>query len=416
MERESQLFFRTWALAIIVLVAVVIAVNAIMDPYLLLNAPRTGGINARKPVEFKDERLIKAYDVLRTAPRTLLLGTSTFDIGLDARDPMWPEHDRPAYNLGFIGGCNPYISYRYLQHVVSQHRLSLVVLGLDFEFFLKGRWPSQCMDPEAESRLVMTRDGSVNANRSWQHMLDLFQATVSLDALSESAATFLGNVNGELPDFVSGNIPETLPKMFGAPMGAYPTAARDLFHLRDYFGYRNEEVDESIMAEERTILDLCESRGISVILIINPVHADMLEILDRLGYWHAFEGWKRELVALTARYPDAEGRSRIPLWDFSGYDSYSTEAMPPDGHAMHWFWNTDHYTHALGDVIIKRILGTGRADFGVLLTPETLEPHLSDIREKQRLYREYRPADVRRVRELYDAVASNAAQIVAKGP
>jgi hypothetical protein len=90
------------------------------------------------------------------------------------------------------------------------------------------------------------------------------------------------------------------------------------------------------------------------------------------------------------------------LWDFSDYDSYSTEIVSQDGPVLHWFSEPRHYTRALGDAIVRRILGAGDARFGALLTPENIEAHLADIRERRRLYHEQHPADVRRVANLYD--------------
>jgi hypothetical protein len=186
---------------------------------------------------------------------------------------------------------------------------------------------------------------------------------------------------------------------------------RDLRVIRRY---RGKKINPLVIADVRAILDLCESHGTRVILFINPTHADRLEILDLLGYWQTFEGWKRQLVALTAQYASPNRRSRIRLWDFSAFDSYSTETVPADGHLLHWFWDDSHYTRALGDAIVRRIFGTGDAQFGVLLSPESLEEHLKAVREQERRYRDHHPADVRRVRDLYDLVADLPSQGVAR--
>jgi hypothetical protein len=176
MDKQSQHFLRIWVFAWIVLAALVAVFDVIIDPYLLFNAPRIAGFNARKPAVMTQERLMKAYDVLRAAPNTLILGTSMVDRGLDAQHPAWPAPDRPFYNLA-LAGSGPYSSYRYLQHVMSQRHLALVVLGLDFEFFLTVP-DYQPATPEFESRLAVTRDGSANAGQRWQHLHDLLQGSM----------------------------------------------------------------------------------------------------------------------------------------------------------------------------------------------------------------------------------------------
>jgi hypothetical protein len=385
--------------ACMVLAMLAALLNAIVNPYLLFDVPRIAGFNARKPAVDTQERLMKTYDVLRAAPNTLILGSSMVDLGLDAQHPAWPPHDRPVYN-GALAGGGPYSSYRYLQHVMSRRHVALVMLGLDFQFFLTV--PDYTpVTPEFESRLAVRRDGSINVGQRWQHLHDLFQGTISLDALTDSVATLAANLNGESSDLAAGNWDSVSHRRLTAAMGSFPlVVGQELFNIRRFSG---KQINPLVMADVRAILDLCESHGTRVILFINPTHAEGLEILDLLGYWPMFEGWKRELVTLAARYPAADGHSRITLWDFSGYDSYSTEAVPMDRHAMHLFWDCIHYTRTLGDAIVTRMFGAGDGQFGVLLTPETLESRLTAIREQQRLYRERHPAAVRRVQNLYDS-------------
>jgi hypothetical protein len=52
---------------------------------------------------------------------------------------------------------------------------------------------------------------------------------------------------------------------------------------------------------------------------------------------------------------------------------------------MQWYWESVHYKAALGDRILAVVLDhpTGTAppaDFGVALTPDTLERHLAHLR------------------------------------
>ena len=47
-------------------------------------------------------------------------------------------------------------------------------------------------------------------------------------------------------------------------------------------------------------------------------YAEYLILLDAVGLWRQFETWKHDLDALAR----IEG---VPLWDFTGFDRYSTE-------------------------------------------------------------------------------------------
>jgi hypothetical protein len=94
------------------------------------------------------------------------------------------------------------------------------------------------------------------------------------------------------------------------------------------------------------------------------------------------------------------------VWDFSGYNSYSTETAAVNRRAMRFFMESSHYTKTLGAVVVRRMFGGPDASFGALLNPRSIERHLAAIREQRRLYREHREADVRRVRDAYALVAS----------
>jgi hypothetical protein len=78
---------------------------------------------------------------------------------------------RPVYNLG-LAGADPYTSYRYLQHVLSQRAVTVVVLGLDFEYFLTGKKRDPSAPMGFEAYLNVDRDGQASPMRSWQTLRD----------------------------------------------------------------------------------------------------------------------------------------------------------------------------------------------------------------------------------------------------
>ena len=262
---------------------------------------------------------------------------------------------------------------------------------MDFEYFLTIAEASHPENPEFEARFAVTRNGAANPDQSKEHIRDLRNAIFSLDGMTDSAITLAAN-------FGAMSISPAIER--GPSKGSYPIVA--LVDIMTIKSWRNKEINQFAMADMQAILDLCESRGTDVILMINPTHVDQLELLDLMGYWQKFEDWKRRLTELAAKYPRMNGGSGIPLWDFTGYDSYSTEAVLPARHIMHWFWDPRHYTKALGNIVIRRIFDRGDEEFGALVSAENIESHLIAIREQQRRYRESHQADVQRVRNLYD--------------
>lgn len=399
MDTPAPRFIRYWLLVSLLLAALVAGFNALVDPYLLIHAPRIRGFNDRKPSVETEERLMKAYEVTRAVPQALILGTSRVDLGLDTRHPVWPANARPAYNLG-IAAASPYTSFRYLQHVSATDKLQLVVLGLDFEYFLDASEAERSGSAAYEARLAVKPDGSANRTLSLEHARDLFRGTLSLDALLDSLRTISANLDPDSANlFPTGDLSEAGLRSDAAQFGSWSLfAQRDLRNIRFYYGKtRNDQA----LADIEHIIQLCRSRGTRLVMFINPVHADMLETFDLLGLWSDYETWKRELVSMVAHEPGPN----IELWDFSGYDAYSTESVPTDRNTvLHWFWEPSHYTKALGDKILERIFGHGASDYGVLLTPATIDSRLVEVRRARQAYRDSHLRDVRRVREIFASV------------
>ncbi len=411
MSADARHFARSWLITSVLIAAAVASINAAVDPYLLFNMPRLAGFNDKKPSVESQERLMKAYEVVRAAPNGLILGTSRVAIGLDTAHAAWPAKARPVYNLG-VAGADPFTSYRYLQHVLAHRDVTVVVLGLDFEYFLVGKKRDRSAPLAFESYLSVDRDGRWDPNRRWYHLRDLAESTLSLEALADSLATLKASRRGETLDVSpSGSLSEAGFRRETAELGAAPLfAQRNLYNIRTYRGRTFPQdgagqADAPGLADLRAIIALCRARGIQLELFAQPMHADLLETLDLLGAWPAYEAWKRELVEVSRG--GAPGAA-VRVWDFGGYDQYSTETLPESsdrGARLRWFWEPSHYTKALGSLILTRIFGGRDMSYGVVLTAETIEARLADVRARRAAYHASRPEAVRRVQAAFDSAS-----------
>src|SRR5258705_4944852 len=411
MSGDARHFARSWLITSVLIAAAVASINAAVDPYLLFNMPRLAGFNDKKPSVESQERLMKAYEVVRAAPNGLILGTSRVAIGLDTAHAAWPAKARPVYNLG-VAGADPFTSYRYLQHVLAHRDVTVVVLGLDFEYFLVGKKRDRSAPLAFESYLSVDRDGRWDPNRRWYHLRDLAEPTLTLEALADSLATAKASRRGETLDVSpSGSLSEAGFRRETAELGAAPLfAQRNLYNIRTYRGRTFPQdgagqADAPGLADLRAIIALCRARGIQLELFAQPMHADLLETLDLLGAWPAYEAWKRELVEVSRG--GAPGAA-VRVWDFGGYDQYSTETLPESsdrGARLRWFLEPSHYTKALGSLILTRIFGGREMSYGGVLTAETIEARLADVRARRAAYHASRPEAVRPVPDGFDSAS-----------
>ena len=374
MESQSRHFVLMFFSAVPLLSLVICLLNILVDPYSLF-ASRNWlyTVNSRAAgISTVNERMTKSYDVLRKAPNSLILGTSSVDVGLDARSPAWPRATMPVYNLG-IFSIDLHGMYQYLRHVIRAQPISLVVIGVDFDQFL-GRW----VHPLAEKDQIRLDRPPVGV---WPQ--DFLRGSLSFDALADSINAVANEAIGEHPKYLAGNRPEDDFWLFKRREG--PAGFFWITDIRNISVAALKPVSLSQIDDLHAIVELCRVNDIRAIIVINPIHVNLLETYSRLGYWQAFENWKRELVSMTMPLGDERRPPvNIELWDFSEYDQYSTTDLPQ---ATDWFWDSNHYTRRLGDLMLRRIFTSGDPEFGVRLSPDTIEQHLQMTRERQLQYR-----------------------------
>jgi hypothetical protein len=394
MELHPRQFLRTWLVSAVTMLLFVGAYDAVIDPYMLIAMPRVPRVNSLKTAVDTQQHLIKSYDVLRAVPHTLVLGSSQVALGMDAQYSASLAHAIPGYNLGIAHG-GVYEAYRYLQHVTSSVDVRLVVLGIEFRDFLG---PQDQRHPEFESRLAVRSDGSRNPTIILQHTRDIAWSLFSLQAFSDSLLTVERNLTGNSSYFTAGYWDYRGFRPGGEWFGSAPFfVGVDLSFAREF---PRAKVDPQVMRDMANILNLCQSRGVRLIIVLNPSYADELEMLHLTRQWNVFEDWKRNLVSLVAGYTAPS--NRVEIWDFCDYSTYVTEAVPEKSQPMRWFLNPVHYSRELGNLMLERIFGRNDSPFGVLLTPENLNAHLAEIRAERLRYLAGNTPDVKRVQNAFN--------------
>jgi hypothetical protein len=165
----------------------------------------------------------------------------------------------------------------------------------------------------------------------------------------------------------------------------------------------------------KDMIRFARQAGIDLRLFIDPVHARMLLAMQYVGLWPLYEEWKRRIVQILAEESRESGKPAFSLWDFSGFNTVTTETVPPAGDLktlVKWFWEPAHYKKETGDLILDRVLRyEARArlipdDFGILLTRENLDNVLMTDSVKGKAYVQREPADATLVRSVVnDATA-----------
>jgi hypothetical protein len=400
----------------LLLLGSVAAFNAVIDPYGMYRLLEIRGFNLHKPAIYHRVRLFKAYDIRRIKPSAIVLGTSRSHVGIRMSYEGWDATAAPRYNLAFDGATTKEM-YFYLKHTYAIHPLKQVVLGLD-TYHPTGA-PSGSR-PDFDPKLLCE-------TRSLTSLLTMrledLKLLISIDTLRASITT-LKSQDGGQPEWFAADgqrlgeifFRQTEEKFQKCPRtyfeeidklevgfkleGRYPATKKSVHQA---LTPPQETKDETSLGYIRRIIEFCRAKHIDLRIFITPEHAHQMEISAVLGEWPSIEKAKRNLVDLlsddAAKHP---GEPQIPLYDFSGYNSVTTEELPKPGSRteMKYYWDSSHFKEIVGDFVLSRLFGVSSlkhsvpADFGIQLTADTVDSALARIRSEQITYRKHHPQDV----------------------
>ncbi|MCF6337465.1 MAG: hypothetical protein L3J84_05875 [Gammaproteobacteria bacterium] len=388
--------------------------NYLVDPYGLFGTSRIAGFNEKKPTANTRVRVVKPYQVTRVQPHALIIGNSRPEMGLDPDHECWPVEKRPVYSLT-TPGASVYMQMRQTQHALASTPANLIIVGVDFLDFLVT--PENHADPyqwppavrEFEHRLSVTTTGQDNDTYWRQSIRDYVTTVFSLDTLEDSLQTIAsqGNINAS----------NQTERGFN-PARDY----LDIIHSEGQavlFRQKNDQVISTLLGKNwsiyhagtrwsrdfealKQLMETSKKHDAELILFINPYHAQYLESIRQTGKWSLFEQWKRELVKLADNY------TNNAIWDFSGYNAYTTEAESVDKttNVMDWFWEPAHYRKELGDLMLNRMLGnycpkeTVKPEFGSLISVANIELHLTRQRAAAQTYVANNPLVITKIQKL----------------
>ncbi len=391
-------YMAIWAITLAAMLGAVVALCAAVDPYNVIGTPGIPGLTAQKPAAVHWARLSKAYLIQRQHPVTLILGSSSADVGFNPQSPAWPRSARPVFNLA-IDGAGPEIFVRYLQHALATTSPQRIIVAINFIESLNlppRRVTAASAQPfDFESRMRVLPSGAANPAYASAHAADLVFATLSFTALSDSLFSLLHQHDTSAAfETASGWNDGGELRRWAREDGFFRLVIdKDREKIAQYKTWRSHkslQIDQVLR-----LVRLARAHGAAVTLVITPNYVDTMEALRQLGLDTDYDAWKSAIVT-------AGTAAGATIWDFSGYSPYTTEPLPPPGdrtHRLRWVWEPVHFQSALGDVMIARIAGAP-GDFGTILTPANLASQIAIYHEGQARWIAQHINDIARISAL----------------
>ena len=343
--------------------------NAAVDPLNLFQRDAPSWLGCAPGFRI-DEPYALGLAVKSRRPEVILTGTSRVRGGQEAGDPALSAAGAHAFNFGLAAASMSTIE-RHVGFATDEYAPAALVVGLSLGSFLPP-FPGSDTATEPVTRLRAWVRNLLSSTATEKSIASVVDVRRCRDAARSPAG------DGPL-----------LPKWPGEPGRAqavhavdatfavrYATAAGEI--RRDK---RKTGLEDRQLAAFSTLLARECARGTRVLLFFEPSHVRLLEMIRAAGLWNDYEALKRHVTAAVAQARQAG--CAADLTDFTGYDRYTSESL--DRTEVTYFWESSHYTHALGRVITRRLVGAEEPgdDFGRRLTPEMLEAHLARLRAQR---------------------------------
>lgn len=388
--------------AALVLLAAAVGFNAVIDPLGMY----VSGVH--KPAIYHRVRLLKAYEVRRVKPESIVLGTSRVHLGISPDHPGWSSRYRRRYNLAFDGATTKEM-YAYLKHADAAGNLRHVMLGLD-TYHLNASPAS--LRPDFDSSILMDERRLLNPPRMLLTDLKL----LSSYSTTRESILLLGTDHRQRSWYAPNG------QRLGEVYFRRPTENFVVCGPRCYFdeidrlevtfklgwkvpqkrlpniqsGPPREPDPVTSLGYIEKIIDYCRANDIDLAVFLTPSHVHQLELDAATGNWWSVENGKRRIVELLARDTrEHVNEAPIALYDFANYNRITTERLPPRGSRdeMRYYWDSSHFKAVVGDRVLDRLLQTGAQaqgpadDFGIELGPENIDDVITRLRRGQQEYR-----------------------------
>ena len=341
--------------------------NVAIDPFGVMDTPMVKGVNQSKPETVYNTRLYKAIDLTRQNAKTIFLGASRVEEGLNPEHPALAAY-QPVYNLA-MPAASFYEQRRYLEHALAtQKNLEVVILGIDLWLLSHRRRTRSGFQEARLGKNSLRFSEALKINLSW-------------DTFDKSW--------------------ETLEKNLRAPESIYyySNGVRDVDYLKNIeftswlpsiVNNPKDFISPVALKNFKKIRDICKNNGLKLKAFITPPHVTQFEAIYMAGGEKVvIEQGKREIVKI------------LPVWDFSGYNSITTE---PINSEMTKYRDSSHHTMKVGDLILNRILQYREQetppDFGIWITPDNIEEHLIKIRADREVWRKENPDTVKMLEDF----------------
>lgn len=336
-----------------------------------------------------DDRLAFSLSMDAYRPETLIAGNSRVKHGFSLEDASTRERLGKILSIGLPGADFVEVD-RHIRQIVKNDTVINLMLGLDFSQFIRNR--AADVYDRRSSRLDMRNVIPEKANKLMAALWSksAFGALVNV-VLRQPDTTLHGGATTQIMDLRLDDIGHRqLTKTVETRIASL------------YTEFDSESYVDKLELFDQFLGRVCGGH-INIKIFISPVHLRQLLLIREAGYLDLFFNWKTRIADIVGKF-QKQGCGPT-LIDFSQVSSYTSEPFPEAGdlqHKMQWYWESSHYKHALGQLIVDRLWNSGdsQEDFGSELNADNSGSLQKTEREKLHAIVREHPELMKEIRSL----------------
>lgn len=385
-DMTYQQYFKRFIAGAPLIALLLVSLNILIDPLDIFRVIKIKNLNLYKTAYSSYARLAKPMQIEMLQPNRLALGSSRVFLGIPMDQDSWSAGT--GYNAGMNGATIKTVADLF-EHAAEVSDVEDVLISTDLFMFNVNQlydYPNKLAHDGESGKEKIIRAASLFGEA-------LFSPDISMAALetmrkqSEKHNKFLAtgqtNPEYERQKSLRDGYTSRFMQFEDSLVRIAWSRCRD-----NQFPFAKD--GKSSFDELDRILRIASKKKIRVRLFISPIHARSFEVMDAAGFWDEFEQMKVQLVAHAENAQKLDPALDIQVWDFSGYNSITSEAIPEDPtQAMSWYYDSSHFTDMVGRMILDNIyLATPQQKIGSRITTGNIDSHLQKIRNEQQNYRQ----------------------------
>lgn len=341
--------------------------NYYTDPYALFDFKNADSNRLSRVDQFYHMRVTKPWHMREVEATAVVVGSSR-----SAR--LHPKHSSWANNKGYnlvVPGMTMQENMRFIQHANAIAPLSKLMMGLDYEAFIR---PVPVTRPGfEEARMARSRKDINSLASKRQYVSDLVDSLFSVPALSLSLAATTGALPPGRRYFKDGTWEITSTVLTGRSGYVYVGSNVIIAH-------RTERFDTSQNLKKfADILHFCHENKIDARFFFTPTHVFFVDLWHRLGYKSLWRGFHHQIVKLNQEIAKETGNEPFPLWGFSQADGIVNEPIYRTKNAHKgWYDDGVHSRVPLGKKMMNDVWGE-KAKIGVQVVPGNVDVYLAEV-------------------------------------